>query len=270
MTFSPPTLGPRERAARLALKCLDLTSLKDDDCPASIEALARRAQTRHGVPAALCVYPQFATTARHALDELGLAQVLVATVVNFPHGGTDVDRVVQEIDEVLAAGAREIDAVFPWRTLQAGDKRACIDLVSCCRRACDAAGKPVRLKLILETGGLREPRLIREASEIALTEGADFLKTSTGKLPINATSEAVGCMLEVIREHGRRVGLMVAGGVTTLAQVQAYLELATQVYGEAALSPTLLRFGASSLLPALVAALDDSPAPDGDDAGGAW
>jgi deoxyribose-phosphate aldolase len=255
-----PPLDTPQHAAKLALHCLDLTSLGDHDSEASIEALAARAQTRHGAPAALCVHAGFVATARQALARLGLAEVRVATVVNFPRGDSPVATVAGEIDAALAAGADEIDAVFPWRALQAGDAQAGRDLVRACRRACRTvqarvqAGVP--LKIILETGELRELRLIRQASELAVQEGADFLKTSTGKVPVNATPEAVAIMLEVIAPQRERVGLKVAGGLASIADVQRYLALARQACGDEWLTPRRLRFGASSLLPVLLAALD--------------
>jgi deoxyribose-phosphate aldolase len=247
---------PGPQAARIALHCLDLTSLKDDDTPASIEALAARACTPHGAPAALCVFPRFVAGAQQALARHGLAAVHVATVVNFPHGQSDVAAVEAEVRAALVAGADEIDAVFPYRALQAGDAQAGAALVRACRRACDALRTAVPLKIILETGELREARLIRQAAGIALQEGADFLKTSTGKVPVNATPEAVEVMLEVIRPLRARVGLKVAGGVASIADVQRYLALARQACGDAWLTPQRLRFGASSLLPVLLAALD--------------
>jgi len=244
--------------ARLALRCLDLTSLKDDDNPASIEALAHRAATPHGAPAALCVYPAFVPVARRALDACGLSGVRVATVVNFPHGTATPAEVEAQVAAARDAGADEIDAVFPWRALRdAGDAQAGAALVAACRRA----GGTLPLKVILETGELQDPVLIRRASEVALREGADFLKTSTGKVAVNATPQAVEVMGAVIREQGARAGLKVAGGVATIADVQVYLGLAEQVYGAARLGPDTLRFGASSLLAALVAALDGTGAP---------
>lgn len=255
-----PPLEPPQRAASLALHCLDLTSLGDHDSEASIEALAARAQTRHGAPAALCVHARFVAAARRSLQRLGLAGVRVATVVNFPHGAAAPATVAGEIEAALAAGADEIDAVFPWRDLMAGDAQAGADLVRACRRACETVGAGVRaavpLKVILETGELREPRLIRQASELAVQEGADFLKTSTGKVPVNATPEAVAVMLDVIAPQRERVGLKVAGGLSNVADVQRYLALARQACGDDWLTPRRLRFGASSLLPVLLAVLD--------------
>lgn len=251
-----PPLDTPQQAAKLALHCLDLTSLGAHDSTASIEALAARAQTRHGAPAALCVHAGFVATARQALARLGLADVRVATVVNFPRGDSSAATVAGEIEAALAAGADEIDAVFPWRALLAGDPETGSDLVRACRRACDAVRPGVPLKVILETGELREPGLIRQAGELAVQAGADFLKTSTGKVPVNATPEAVAVMLEVIAPHRERVGLKVAGGLGSLADVQRYLALARQACGDDWLTPRRLRFGASSLLPVLLAALE--------------
>jgi deoxyribose-phosphate aldolase len=239
-------------AARLALRCLDLTSLKDEDTPASIEALARSARTPHGAPAALCVFPQFVPTAVRALAEQQLEAVRVATVANFPRGESASEQVLGDIRAALVAGAHEIDLVFPWRALLAGHRRVGQELVSRAKQACGEAP----LKVILETGELRTARWIREASQIALAAGADFLKTSTGKVAVNATPEAVALMLEVIHEHGARAGLKVAGGVATLADVQRYVALAAGTYGAERLSPATLRFGASGLLPVLLAALE--------------
>lgn len=244
-------------AARLALRCLDLTSLKDDDSAASIAALAAKARTPHGAPAALCVHPAFVPVAKRSLAQRGLETVRVATVVNFPRGDATPQAVADQIAAAVEAGADEIDAVFPWRALLAGDARAGAALVAACRRACGT----LPLKVILETGELQRADLIRQASAIALREGADFLKTSTGKVAINATPQAVEVMGEVIREHGARVGLKVAGGVATIADVQRYVALAAQVYGAARLGPGTLRFGASSLLAVLIAAIDGGAAP---------
>ncbi|WKB53200.1 deoxyribose-phosphate aldolase [Eleftheria terrae] len=248
-------------AALLALQCLDLTSLKDEDSDDSIRALAARAATPHGAPAALCVYPRFVPVARQALDAQGLTAVRVATVVNFPQGQRPASQVVAEIEGALAAGADEIDLVFPWRALLDGQPQVGAELVGAGRRACQRAGSPVPLKVILETGELRDPATILEAGRIAAAEGADFLKTSTGKVPVNATPEAVACLLQVINEHGGRVGLKIAGGVTGIADVQAYLDQVARACGDSWLTPEHLRFGASSLVGALLAALDGLPPP---------
>ncbi len=249
----------RPELARLALACLDLTSLRSDDTDAGIEALAARAKTPYGVPAALCVYPRFVPVARHALAQHGLAGVHVATVVNFPHGTGEADAVADEVRQAIASGADEIDAVLPWRALLAGDAQRAIDVLRRCRQTCDARGTPILLKVILETGELREPRWIRAAAELAIEAGADLLKTSTGKVPVNATPAVVACVLEVIRAGNGRVGLKVSGGLATLEDVERYVALAAQACGAPWLAPQHLRFGASSLLPVLLAVLDGVP-----------
>ena len=253
---------PRPELARLALSCLDLTSLRADDTDVGIEALAAQAKTPHGAPAALCVYPRFVPVAKRALAQHGLTGVRVATVVNFPHGTAEADAVADEVRRAIAFGADEIDAVLPWRALLAGDTRRATHVLQRCRQDCDAGGAPVLLKVILETGELREPRWIRSAAELAIGAGADFLKTSTGKVPVNATPEAVACMLEVIRASNVRVGLKVSGGVATIEDVERYVALAVGACGTAWLSPRHLRFGASSLLPVLLAVLDGAATSD--------
>ena len=258
--FSP------SQAALLALHCLDLTSLKEDDNEASITALAARAATAHGAPAALCVYPAWVPTARRALDARGLGTVRIATVVNFPRGEASAEAVVAEVAEALALGADEIDVVFPWRALQAGDAQAGAALLAQVRGACDAGPKgpgQVPLKVILETGELQDAALIATASRTALAAGADFLKTSTGKTSHHASPEAVAVMLAAIEADGRRAGLKVSGGVGRIEDVQVYLALAAATYGAQGLGPRTLRFGASSLLPALVAVLDGHTASPG-------
>ncbi len=239
-------------AARIALACLDLTSLKDDDSEASIEALAARAATPFGAPAALCVWPRFVATAKRALAAQGLAAVKVATVVNFPRGSDPASDVARQITDARAAGADEIDAVLPYAALRAGDAATVREVLAAVREASGA----LPLKVILETGELTTPALIRQASELALHAGADFLKTSTGKVAVNATPEAVAVMLEAIAARGAACGLKVAGGVANLADVERYLALAAPVYAaRGGLNPATLRFGASSLLPVLLAAL---------------
>lgn len=241
-----------QHAARQALAMMDLTSLNDDDNDERIAALCRQAKTPVGSPAAICIYPQFIPRARSELDLLGLADtVKIATVTNFPHGGDDIDQAVHETREAVALGADEIDVVFPYQALMAGDTTMGQALVKACKAAC---GKRP-LKVILETGELKQPKLIRQASELALAGGADFLKTSTGKVEVNATLEAAEIMLSTIRDSGRDVGFKAAGGVRTAEEAKAYLDLATRLMGETWLTPAHFRFGASGLLGNLLTTL---------------
>ena len=239
-----------EDDARLALACLDLTSLNDGDTEADIARLCERAQGRHGSVAAVCVWPRFAAFARARLP----AAVGVAAVANFPDGSADVERAVRDTQAIVAAGAQEVDVVLPVARLQHGDEPACAALLAAVRAAC-----PGRvLKVILETGVLHEPALIRAASDLALDAGADFLKTSTGKVAVGATLPAAQVMLEAIAAHPaarNRVGFKAAGGVRTVADAGRYLAVVEAVLGAGALTPARFRIGASGLLDAIEATL---------------
>lgn len=249
----------RTDLARRALAALDLTSLGEDDTPATIEALCASAVGAGGPPAAICIYPEHVTTARRALEARGLNAVRVATVANFPDGAADAARASRETRRAVAAGADEIDVVLPWRALRAGDEAGGSVLVAACREA--APGRV--LKVILETGELQEPMLIRTASELALAAGADFIKTSTGKVPVNATPAAARVMLEAIRDHGRG-GFKAAGGVRQIEDAAAYFALADEILGPGWATPARFRIGASGLLADLRAALaGEAPAPRG-------
>lgn len=245
--FSPSTL------AALLLPLLDLTSLGEDDTPEAIRALCARARLPSGLPAALCVYPEHVTTVRNAIGD---TPAKVATVVNFPDGGSDAARIARETRRAIAAGADEIDMVLPYRALLAGDAalaRLCVDA---CRAAC---GDGALLKLIIESGELATPERIRDACRIGLDAGVDFLKTSTGKVGINATPEAAAIMLDEIAAAGGRCGFKAAGGIRTLAAAADYLELADLRLGADWISPQHFRIGASALFDELAAVLAAAP-----------
>lgn len=240
-------MTPRDTAAR-ALPLLDLTSLGDDDTDARIEALCARAVTPAGRVAAVCLYPRFVPLARRLLAGTG---VRVATVVNFPEGTAPPARVADDTAAAVADGADEIDVVMPWRALAAGDEASVRAVLGACRGACP--GTP--LKVILETGGLGDPALIATASRLALDAGADFLKTSTGKLQPAATPEAAAVMLAAIRDAGSPAGFKAAGGIRDTAAAAVYLDLADRTLGSGWATPATFRFGASGLLDALLADL---------------
>ena len=244
--------------ARRALVCLDLTNLQDDCDERAVADLCRRAQTPAGSAAAVCVWPRFVAQAKRALANTGIR---VATVVNFPRGDADLDAVKTETRVALADGADEIDLVTPWRALAAGDGAAVAAMVREIRDVCAEA----TLKAILETGELKDPALIGLAAEAALDGGADFLKTSTGKVAVNATPEAAGILLAAIARRGGGAGLKVAGGVRTTEEAGVYLALCDQRMGAGWAGPRRFRFGASGLLDALLATLGLERAADGDD-----
>lgn len=241
--------------AKLALSLMDLTSLNDNDDTDTIYDLCLSAITPHGQTAAVCVYPRLIKTAVATLDENYARQVKVATVTNFPHGGDDVKLARQETKAAIKAGADEVDVVFPYRALMAGDEKTGAKLVKKCKKACRKRGG--KLKVIIESGELKTPELIQRASEIAIDNGADFIKTSTGKVPVNATLEAAEIMLTAIKNSGKNVGFKAAGGVRSIEDAKAYLQLAEQIMGAKWISPKTFRFGASGLLDSLLATLND-------------
>ncbi|TKI08678.1 deoxyribose-phosphate aldolase [Martelella alba] len=247
-------------AARRALGLMDLTTLGDDDSDEKVAALCAQAKSPAGNTAAVCIYPRFIPIARQTLNQQGTPGIRVATVVNFPAGGDGIEAVLGETRTAIAAGADEIDVVFPYRALAAGETQAGYDLVGRCKALCAEHG--VLLKVILETGELRQAALIRRAADIAIDAGADFIKTSTGKVAVNATLESAEIMLTAIRAShaGERVGLKPAGGVRTVQEAAAYLALADRMMGPDWADARHFRFGASSLLASLLQALGyDAP-----------
>ncbi|WP_419534184.1 deoxyribose-phosphate aldolase [Endozoicomonas sp.] len=239
--------------SRQALQLMDLTSLNDDDTPEKIIELCHQAHTEAGNTAAVCIYPRFIPIARKTLNSLGLNDVTIATVTNFPAGGDDIDIAVAETRAAVAYGADEVDVVFPYRALMAGNEEVGAELV---RRCKDACGANVLLKVIIETGELKDPALIRKASEISIAAGADFIKTSTGKVPVNATPESARIMLEAIRDSGNtQVGFKPAGGIKTAEDAALHLDLADDIMGDGWVNRRHYRFGASSLLGNLLIAL---------------
>ena len=172
--------------ARRLLGMLDLTTLNDNDDGQVIRALAQYAATPAGRVAALCTWARLIGAARASLAGTG---VPVAAVANFPAGEPEVAAVAAECTRALAAGASEVDVVFPWRALLAGDRQTPLALVRACHQAC---GERAHLKMILESGQLATPLRIREAADIAIAGGAHFLKTSTGKTQPGATLHGSG------------------------------------------------------------------------------
>lgn len=241
----------RQTLAHHLLGLLDLTRLGEDDTPAQIEALCARAVGPQGQVAAVCVYPEHVTTARRVLAGNG---VKIASVVNFPDGGEDPGRIERETRRAIAAGADEIDMVLAWRALRRGEVAIARAGVDACRTAC---GSGVTLKLILETGELAAPELIRTAAELGLDAGVDFLKTSTGKVPVNATLNAAEILLDAIAARGGHCGFKAAGGVRTLDEAAAYVALAEDRLGADWVSAARFRIGASALLDAIASELGD-------------
>lgn len=236
---------------------LDLTTLEGADHTATAEALCGRAlgwqkqipERLH--PAAVCVYPVFVHSVREALRDSGIHTASVAGA--FPSGQSPMEVRLHELEYALDAGADEIDMVISRGRLLAGDETYVLEEVAAFKRICH--GRAL-LKVILETGELKEERLIRQASRLVMKAGADFLKTSTGKIQPGATHDAFYWMLDEIREYysssGRAVGIKAAGGIAAPEDALMYYLLTEQVLGEEWLVPERLRFGASRLASALV------------------
>lgn len=241
--------------AERALPLLDLTSLNDADDAESTAALCARAVTPAGHVAAVCLWPSFIPQAKQALAGTG---VKVATVVNFPGGSLPAEKVTDQIARALADGADEIDVVMPYAAImagQGGDQRAA-DHLAACRAACSTT----TMKVILESGALAKPILVERAARVAVSAGADFLKTSTGKVPAGATLGAARIMLTACRDAGRPVGFKASGGIRDVETAGQYLALADEICGPAWAMPATFRFGASGLLDALLGVLGHGPA----------
>lgn len=236
--------------ARELIGLLDLTSLNDSDSEDSIARLCGRAVTPFGAVAAVCVWPRFVP---HCRDWLYGSGVRVATVVNFPSGGANGRIAMAETAAAVAYGADEVDLVFPYTAWLEGDQQPCRELLRDCRKVC---GDNVILKVILETGALNDQRTITLVAQDAIAAGADFLKTSTGKIPQGATIDASMPMLEVIRRAPRPVGFKAAGGVRSQAEAMQFRDLVDSVMGRGWINPRLFRIGASSLLDDLLSTLN--------------
>lgn len=225
---------------------IDLTSLSSDDDEARIAELCSQAESPLGHVAAVCVYPKFVS---QVVGRLAGTKIKTATVVNFPKGDALQQNVLAEISQSVTAGVQEIDVVFPYERYLAGEAHYCRDFVHACKLAC---GEDIALKVILETGALGDPAIIADACYDALAGGADFLKTSTGKISEGATLEAAATMLLVIKhtepQAKRKLGLKVSGGIRDISQASQYLELADQIMGEGWATPDTFRIGASRLV----------------------
>jgi deoxyribose-phosphate aldolase len=236
----------------LAVRMIDLTTLEGKDTPGKVRQLCQKARMPLerdpgvGPVAAVCVYPNFVSLAKEALAHSGVRVASVATA--FPSGQSPLDVKLADVRRAVGFGADEIDMVIDRGAMLAGDYARVFDEIAATKEACAAA----HLKVILETGELGSYDVVRRASELAIAAGADFIKTSTGKVQPAATPAVTLVMLEAIRDHfqatGRRVGMKPAGGVRTAKQSLQYLVLVKETLGDGWLTPELFRFGASALL----------------------
>jgi deoxyribose-phosphate aldolase len=239
-------------ALDLAIRMIDLTTLEGKDTPGKIRALCAKAiQPLPGDPtiphvAAICVYPALVTEAKEALGSSGVRVASVAT--GFPSGQTFLELKLAETRQAIEAGADEIDMVIDRGAFLAGDYAAVFDEIVAIKEACGET----HLKVILETGELETYDNVRRASVLAMAAGADFIKTSTGKVVPAATLPVTLVMLEAIRDFeratGRAVGMKPAGGIRTAKEAIQYLVVLYETLGPRWMTSERFRFGASSLL----------------------
>jgi deoxyribose-phosphate aldolase len=232
-------------AARRALGLVDLTRLERPDTAEAIDALAAKAVTGAGRVAAICVYPEW-------VERVLGPGVPVAAVANFPLGADDPGLAARDAGQAVEAGAAEVDVVVPWQAFMVGKSDSIDRTVRAVR---EAIGPDVGLKAILETGSLPAD-MVPDAGRRALDAGADFLKTSSGKVGPGASPEAVEALLEVVREAGHG-GVKASGGIRTAEQAADYIALADRVMGAGWATPERFRIGASSLVDDLLARLGE-------------
>lgn len=239
------------QALMMALSMIDLTTLEGMDTPGKVIQLCHKAKNPHAAlpelptVAAVCVYPNMVSVARKALRGTDINVASVATA--FPSGMSTLEAKLEETRKAVEDGADEIDMVISRGEFLKGNFSYVFDEIVAIKEAC----KDVHLKVILETGELQTYENVRKASDLAMYAGADFIKTSTGKVSPAATQPVTLVMLEAIRDFyyktGRRVGMKPAGGIRKAKQAIQYLVLVKETLGADWLTPDYLRFGASSL-----------------------
>lgn len=222
----------------------DVTNLNESSHEDDLLVTIQQARSRETVAPAVCVYPKWVPFTVQALSN---TQTAVATVVNFPRGDASLQAIGIQIEQAIADGAREIDAVFPYAAFLSGDQETAAEFVAYCKSLC---GKAL-LKVILETGAMQDPLLIMEAAKLSALAGADFIKTSTGKVPVGATFEAAALILlsilDVRKSCPQAIGLKVSGGIRTLSDASSYHQLASIMMGDTWMTPRHFRVGASKL-----------------------
>ncbi|MCW2831050.1 MAG: deoC [Aeromicrobium sp.] len=244
-------------AIDLAISMVDLTTLEGSDTPGKVRALASKAMrpepTDPTCPAAaaVCVYPDMVAIAKGTLGDSGVHVAAVATA--FPSGRAALDIKLADTQDAVEAGADEIDMVIDRGAFLAGDLERVFDEIVAVKDACVRPdGTHAHLKVIFETGELQTYDNVRKASWLAMMAGADFIKTSTGKVQPAATLPVTLVMLEAVRdfraETGRQVGVKPAGGIRTSKDAIKYLVMVNEIAGDDWLDPDWFRFGASSLL----------------------
>ena len=256
-----------EQVYKDCFSMMDLTTLKTDDTPASVTKLVNKVNTFREtypdwpLPASVCVYSNFASTVKEAR-----ACDFNITVVSacFPTSQSFLEVKLKECEMAVEQGADEVDIVLALNSFLAGNHEAAAEEIRQVRKTIDAVaekqGRHVHLKVILETGLLRTPEAIADASFLAMEAGADFIKTSTGKVDVNATPVAAYVMCECIAKYhevtGKKIGFKPAGGISTAMDALCYYSIVSSVLGKEWLGKDLFRFGVSRVANSILSAVE--------------
>ena len=256
-----------EQVYKDCFSMMDLTTLKTDDTPASVTKLVNKVNAFNGLypewplPASICVYSNFAKT----VDEARKCDFNI-TVVSacFPSSQSFLEVKLKECEMAVEQGADEVDIVLALNSFLAGDYEQAAEEIRQIRRCIDAVAekqdRKVHLKVILETGLLRTPENIAQASFLAMEAGADFIKTSTGKVDVNATPVAAYVMCECIAKYhaitGKKIGFKPAGGISSAADALCYYSIVSSVLGKEWLNKEFFRFGVSRVANSILSAVE--------------
>ena len=256
-----------EQVYKDCFSMMDLTTLKTDDTPASVEKLVAKVNTFNEtypewpLPASICVYSNFAKTVKAARKTDFNITVVSAC---FPSSQSFLEVKLKECEMAVEQGADEVDIVLALNAFLAGDYEAAAEEIRQVRKCIDEVaagqGRKVHLKVILETGLLRTPERIAQASFLAMEAGADFIKTSTGKVDVNATPVAAYVMCECIAKYhavtGKKIGFKPAGGISSAADALCYYSIVASILGKEWLNKDLFRFGVSRVANSILSAVE--------------
>ena len=256
-----------EHVYKECFSMMDLTTLKTDDTPASVTKLVSKVNLfqesypEWPLPASICVYPNFAAVVKDARKcDFNITVVSAC----FPSSQSFLEVKLKECEMAVAQGVDEVDIVLALNAFLAGDYEAAAEEIRQVRKCIDAAaeaqGRTVHLKVILETGLLRTPEAIANASFLAMEAGADFIKTSTGKVDVNATPASAYVMCECIAKYyektGKKIGFKPAGGISLAADALSYYSIVSTILGKEWLNKELFRFGVSRVANSLLSAVE--------------
>ena len=256
-----------EQVYKDCFSMMDLTTLKTDDTPASVTKLVEKVNVFHNTfpewpyPASVCVFSNFASTVKNVRK--GDFNITVVSAC-FPSSQSFLEVKLKEVEMAVEQGADEVDIVLALNAFLANDYVAASEEIRQVRRVIDETagkqGRKVHLKVILETGLLKTPENIAEASFLAMEAGADFIKTSTGKVDVNATPLAAYIMCECIAKYyaatGKKIGFKPAGGISSAADALCYYSIVASLLGKEWLNKELFRFGVSRVANSILSAVE--------------